>query len=50
MCDIECVNKVAKFLKVKPGKITYNADKVIFVFSTFILYAKSYCEITFSRF
>ncbi len=28
MCDIESVNKIAKYLKVNPGKIAYNSDKV----------------------
>ncbi|KAG4076885.1 hypothetical protein HA402_015872 [Bradysia odoriphaga] len=29
MCDIESVNKIAKYLKVNAGKISYNSDKVI---------------------
>lgn len=28
MCDIESVNKIAKYLKVNPGKIAYSSDKV----------------------
>lgn len=28
MCDVESVNKIAKYLKVNPGKIAYNSDKV----------------------
>lgn len=30
MCDIESVNRIAKYLKVNPGKIAYNSDKVRF--------------------
>lgn len=31
MCDIESVNKIAKYLKVNPGKIAYNSDKVLMI-------------------
>lgn len=28
MCNIENVNKISQFLKVSPGKLGYNDDKV----------------------